>query len=683
MPPPTLPDSNIRNRANAGFTIGDGTRTPESKDTSPERPPTRDPGLRLPAFTSMNRTKDGEELVSESEDEQSAFNRWSKDQPLTPNIAESAQQLRRSLSVHGLHELANMPPKQLRSAVGSKIWRPHDEVAKIPSDWERLAVHVVRGGLRSFNLAFMLRGSVMVVFALIRALRTKKAQGKAFLLAFFGAENIRFSLMFAAWSMLYKATSNSLRLMTPLANTTKTRGQRSKSVPSTSKEEGTSMSRQSSSGGAPVGANGDTSGDEFHLESGHASGTATPRSGWKELEGKEGEELAKAKSKQKHRAFMRDPRSRVWHAYVAGAVSGLAILAERKESRISLAQQLVVRGLEGTYNSAHSKGLISIPNGAVLTFGLACGQIMYAWLNKPETLPRGYISWITQASHIAPTALPIHRDTMDGKTASVDVIKRLLPDGELPAPTTSSSGKEIFPNLGANKHNRRGIIGSNVKRISDMIEEVKNGKVYSHVPCEVVHPWESSHLWSPVDRFLEVTRWILPVYMTLHFVPAIFLRMRAFRKDPLRVFLRSLFGSVRSSSFLGAFVIIFQTIFCSCHSLHDKILSDPRLAAIVPEWARKSLVSTAMHWWAGFATCLSLFIEHKRRRTELAMYVLPKGMESAWSVARQRSWVPFVPGGDLLLTSAGMSLVMGTYAQNPEHLSGIVRRIVYQFVGRN
>lgn len=32
--------------------------------------------------------------------------------------------------------------------------------------------------------------------------------------------------------------------------------------------------------------------------------------------------------------------------------------------------------------------------------------------------------------------------------------------------------------------------------------------------------------------------------------------------------------------------------------------------------------------------------------------------QSAWSIARQRSWVPFVPGGDLLLTSMGMSLVM-------------------------
>lgn len=119
------------------------------------------------------------------------------------------------------------------------------------------------------------------------------------------------------------------------------------------------------------------------------------------------------------------------------------------------------------------------------------------------------------------------------------------------------------------------------------------------------------------------------------------------------------------------------------HSLHERIVSSETLSSIFPEWFKKLLVSQGIHWFGGFLTSLSLFVEHPRRRAELAAYVLPKGMESAWSVARKRSWVPFVPGGDLLLTSLGMSLVMGTYAQSPEHLSGLVRRIVYQFVGRN
>lgn len=153
--------------------------------------------------------------------------------------------------------------------------------------------------------------------------------------------------------------------------------------------------------------------------------------------------------------------------------------------------------------------------------------------------------------------------------------------------------------------------------------------------------------------------------------------------SPVKVFSRSLFGSVRSSSFLGVFVIIFQTIFCAAHSLHDRISASPYLVARTPKWFMDFLAGSTLHWIAGFLTCGSLFVDHARRRAELAAYVLPKGMESMWSVARKRGWAPFVPGGDLLLTSVGMSLVMGTYARSPEHLSGLVRRVVYQFIGRN
>jgi hypothetical protein len=49
---------------------------------------------------------------------------------------------------------------------------------------------------------------------------------------------------------------------------------------------------------------------------------------------------------------------------------------------------------------------------------------------------------------------------------------------------------------------------------------------------------------------------------------------------------------------------------------------------------------------------LSLFVEESRRRGELAMYVLPKGLESAWVMARGRGWV-FGTGqyGDMIVSS--------------------------------
>ncbi|TKY85025.1 hypothetical protein EX895_006105 [Sporisorium graminicola] len=612
-------------------------------------------GIRLPQMTKVNHDQDDSD--SDSADE---FARWQASSgPTTPNISETAAQLRRSLSVTALQELAHTPRSQIRKSAVNKVWRPQDEVARIPSDWERLAVHVARGGLRAGNLAFALRATLMLVLELVKSMRTRKFKGSAYGIALFGPRNFRFAAMFAIWASLYKAVHNALRLMTPPPV------KRSRSRSASAAKTATFT----------IEKDGNASPDEI------TSGTATPRSGRAALEGKSPEEKAKEKAKQKRRAFMPDPRSKVWHAYVAGAVSALGLLVESPSNRITLAQQLFVRGLEGSYNVAHERGLVNIPYGAVITFGLACGQIMWAWLEAPDSLPKGYRNWITSASHVAPRVTDIYRDIRFKGEADADFALKWFPDGKIPEPISLSPLR--YPDVAPNSFNRRGIKGKNVRKIVEWMDRTRKGDCGSVVDCALVHPWEPNHWRSPIDRFIEVTRWILPVYLTLHFVPAIFLRPGKFLKNPLDATLRSLRGSVRSSSFLGVFVIIFQTLFCAQHSLYNFIQASETLRQYVPKWFTRMLISSWVKWVTGFATCLSLFVDDSRRRAELAAYVLPKGMESAWSVLRKKSYVPFVPGGDLLLTTAGMSLVMGTYAQNPEHLSGLVRRIVYQFVGRN
>ena len=64
-------------------------------------------------------------------------------------------------------------------------------------------------------------------------------------------------------------------------------------------------------------------------------------------------------------------------------------------------------------------------------------------------------------------------------------------------------------------------------------------------------------------------------------------------------------------------------------------------------------------WLLGVASGLSLFVEEKRRRGELAMYVLPKGLESIWVMARGKGLV-FGTGkwGDVILAALGMAMVM-------------------------
>lgn len=129
--------------------------------------------------------------------------------------------------------------------------------------------------------------------------------------------------MFAIWAALYKAVHNSLRLITPLPPGASHRVRRSRSAPNV-------MHIDSS---APGTVSGTSSGyvSEEGNGSGPGRGALTPGT------------IATEKAQKKKRAFMHDPRSKVWHAYLAGAISALGVLVERKENRISLAQQLFVR----------------------------------------------------------------------------------------------------------------------------------------------------------------------------------------------------------------------------------------------------------------------------------------------------------------------------------------------------
>ncbi len=62
------------------------------------------------------------------------------------------------------------------------------------------------------------------------------------------------------------------------------------------------------------------------------------------------------------------------------------------------------------------------------------------------------------------------------------------------------------------------------------------------------------------------------------------------------------------------------------------------------------LLSKPSFWIGGLLSGLSLFLEEKRRRPELAMYVLPKGLESAWVMARGKGLVfGFGQYGDILV----------------------------------
>ena len=65
----------------------------------------------------------------------------------------------------------------------------------------------------------------------------------------------------------------------------------------------------------------------------------------------------------------------------------------------------------------------------------------------------------------------------------------------------------------------------------------------------------------------------------------------------------------------------------------------------------------------------------QRRRSELALYVLPRGLQILHSSARKRAWIPrHVPLGEGVLTGLAMGVLCDRARWGPEDLGGLVKR---------
>ncbi|KAJ8591233.1 hypothetical protein M405DRAFT_932274 [Rhizopogon salebrosus TDB-379] len=498
------------------------------------------------------------------------------------------------------------------------VWRQRGEpAAELEDLWECME-HAGRGGLRAATIAFALRACVNLVLAGIRMGRVPKYMRLSLIRhAIFGKDSFRFAAMLGSFVSIYKATLNALPILLPI--------NQSASPPSPFEDDDEDIEVPPTPFEVPL-------------------SVRQPRL---------------SLSAQAHQMWVRK-KTRRWHAMLAGALAGgLAVMFEKRSRRVVIAQQLFVRGLQGSYNAFTSKHGFHLPNGEVLVFCLCCAQIVYAFFSRPETLPRSYTTWLATASGAPTSAIDMVRDLNRTGTFDVQHLDRIL------------KREDLIP------ANQAAILAR--KALATSLPP-DFGPPYA--PCAAVHPWIESCMHVPLPRFFTVFKWAFPIYGALHFVPMMLFKRHAFFKSPSHMLGRASWATIRSSAFLAAFIAIYQTWFCSKHYIY-RLLTSQSLVK-VPRRVLDIFASKYSYALGGFLGALSLFVEEKRRRGELAMYVLPKGLESAWLTARGKGWV-FHTGhfGEMLLTAVGMSMVMSIYQNDPQHLSGLVRRILYQFIGPN
>ncbi|KAI7906884.1 uncharacterized protein BX663DRAFT_426074 [Cokeromyces recurvatus] len=306
---------------------------------------------------------------------------------------------------------------------------------------------------------------------------------------------------------------------------------------------------------------------------------------------------------------------------ISGSIAGLSILFEKKERRIDISQQLLVR------------------NGDALLFALTCGQVLYAYTMRPETLPPDFYSFMIKAARCPKGSIQLNAKTIRG------------------IPITSEEALEVVKKLHPTQH---------------AIDYVKRMKTNTDpVACEIIHPWVIGCHATALDRFTKVFKSFLPIYGTLHFVPMLLLRAKHFKRDPVTMLSKTTIATLKSGAFMATFVTLYQYYIC----LHRQLLK----TGLIGQWNSKYI------YYAAGVLCSypAIFLEDKKRRSELALYVLPKAIQSFYQIAYSHQWVFKMKHFEVLITSFAMGIIMSFYQEEADVLSSFVRKIMYQFFEKN
>lgn len=315
---------------------------------------------------------------------------------------------------------------------------------------------------------------------------------------------------------------------------------------------------------------------------------------------------------------------------LAGSFAGLSVLAlDDPNRRRTLALYLLARLAQCAYNSAKSKNKFHLwgshwGHGDSLLFALACAQVMYAFIMRPESLPKSYRDFIQKTGPVAAPVYKAVRESCRGSRVDVESLSAYLSSKGV----SSSINLEEFPSI---------------------------------IPCSLIHPNTDSCLTHNARAASATFRKTFPLYFSLTLVPFVVLHLQKFMDSPARTCWHAVRGAVRSTAFLSAFVGIFQGVIC----LHRKVASkDHKL----------------IYWIAGGVAALSVLLEKKSRRKELALYVLPRAGDSLWYILVNRHLLPSIKNAEVALFCGCMGGIMYYLEHEPDTMAPFLRGLIRRFL---
>ena len=135
-------------------------------------------------------------------------------------------------------------------------------------------------------------------------------------------------------------------------------------------------------------------------------------------------------------------------------------------------------------------------------------------------------------------------------------------------------------------------------------------------------------------------------YIPIHLIPSLIFKTDKFKKNPKIYIKRSLKNTFMSSMFISAYVAGFWWLACIFRNIR---VSGDKISLIM----------------AGLICSFAVFFEEPSRRTEIALYMFPRFLESFIMFLQKKGLVKSIPNGEVLVFALALSIIMYCY-QNEE-----------------
>ncbi|TPX31781.1 hypothetical protein SmJEL517_g04957 [Synchytrium microbalum] len=330
--------------------------------------------------------------------------------------------------------------------------------------------------------------------------------------------------------------------------------------------------------------------------------------------------------------------------FVASAgAAGAALLVIPPERRTDFALLACVRAADSflkykkkpILNALKRNGVpdVLIDNGDTLLFVTACTEIMWSWFYHPYALPKSYVKWISTMSELDPI---------------VHTMLQRIYRGEL-----------VYNQDGP--YNRVCMDFANKLGLPESLGDASKG----FINCTLVHQGVEGCVNHTAKRWRCGFERAFRLYLPVHLLPVILFHPSRFSKpkELPNTLWKILFGATQSSVFLASFIALVWSPICFSRN------------NIMKGRDRESFGIFMGCFLSGF----SLLLERKSRRREIALFVVPKAIESAW----RRAW-PYrgldngaLRHSDVVIFAIAMGYIFTGYM----HLQGSVRAPIRALMG--